>query len=546
MTAVTILGPDGNPLQAAPRRASALAGGGNTPYDAADIYGQHMEAWRPFLWSPDTELNTYRDRIVSRVRDLVRNDGWASGAVTRILDNAIGGSFRPISKPDYRALAMYSGNSGFDARWADEFGRAVEAHWRVWADDPGRYCDAGRRMTATQMLRMGFRHWIVDGDALAILLYLPDRVGVGRAQFATTVQMINPDRLSNPQMAFDQQSLRGGVEIDEHGAAVAYWIRKAHQADWYDAANSVSWERVPRETGWGRPIVVHYFDNEQAGQHRGGAGVLTPVVNRLKMLIKYDGSELDAAIINAIFAAYVQSPFDPALVEAVLGGDEIGAYQEARTDFHAEKRTSLNGARLPILFPGESINTVSAARPTSNFADFESAVLRNAAAGIGISAQQLSNNWSDVNYSSARAALLEAWKTLTRRRSDFAVGFASPIYSAWLEEVMETGDVPLPNGVVPEFMAARGPYSRCRWMGPGRGWVDPVAEKQGAVLGMDAGLSTLEEECAEQGLDWEDVLQQRKIEVERFEQYGLAVPSWAGMNIPAGQSAQPPKKPEAQ
>lgn len=543
---VTLTDQHGNPLlPAAPRRASALAGGGNTPYDAADVTSPHMEGWRPYLWSPDTALNVYRDRIVSRVRDLVRNDGWASGAVTRILDNAIGASFRPIVKPDYRALALYSGNKGFDASWADEFGRTVEALWRVWADDPGRYCDAGRRMTCSQMFRLGFRHWIVDGDALAILLYLPERVGVGRAHFATTVQMINPDRLSNPQLQFDQQSLRGGVEIDEFGAAVAYWIRKAHQADWYDAANSVTWERVPRETDWGRPIVVHHFDTEEGGQHRGGAGVLTPVVERLKMLIKYDGTELDAAIINAIFAAYIQSPFDPSLVGNALGEGVISNYQDERSAFHKQERTELNGARLPILFPSEEIKTVTAARPTSNFADFESAVLRNAAAGIGISAQQLSNNWSDVNYSSARAALLEAWKTLTRRRHDFAVGFASPVFAAWLEEVMEVEDLPMPSGEVPDFIECRGPYSRVRWMGPGRGWIDPVAEKQGSVLGMDAALSTLEDECAEQGLDWEENLDQRAREVKAFSDRGLAVPSWAAMNVPAGQSAQPPQKPEA-
>jgi capsid protein len=29
-------------------------------------------------------------------------------------------------------------------------------------------------------------------------------------------------------------------------------------------------------------------------------------------------------------------------------------------------------------------------------------------------------------------------------------------------------------------------------MGPGRGYVDDVKEKQGAILGMDAGLTTLE------------------------------------------------------
>lgn len=39
---------------------------------------------------------------MSRARDLVRNDGWANGAVTRLLDNAVGANFRPIMKPDYR------------------------------------------------------------------------------------------------------------------------------------------------------------------------------------------------------------------------------------------------------------------------------------------------------------------------------------------------------------------------------------------------------------------------------------------------------------
>src|SRR5690348_5824770 len=101
--AVSIVGIDGQPLR--PNRAMALANGGNAPYDAADIYGSHVAAWRPYLWSPDGEIDMFRNRFVARVRDLVRNDGWASGAVTRILDNAIGGHFRPNIKPDYKALA---------------------------------------------------------------------------------------------------------------------------------------------------------------------------------------------------------------------------------------------------------------------------------------------------------------------------------------------------------------------------------------------------------------------------------------------------------
>lgn len=534
--AVQILSADGTPL--APSRARMLAGGGRTPYDAADIYDDHLAEWRPYLWSPDGELNIFRDRIVSRVRDLVRNDGWAAGAVTRILDNAVGANFRPISKPDYRALAAFTGIRAFDATWAEEYGAAVDAHYRLWSEDAGRYCDAMRKMTMPQMLRLGFRHKIVDGDAVAQVLWLDDRVGPGRATYSTCIQILDPDRLSNPQMRFDLVNIRGGVEIDGYGAAIAYHFRRAHAGDWFNAEKANTWERIERETAWGRPIIVHDYDLDRAQQHRGGTGVLGPVVHRLKALVKYDRAELDAAILNAIFAAYVESPNDPQLMEAALGGEDIGPYQDQRAAYHDKKRVSLGGARMPLLFPGEAIKTVNAARPVSNFADFEKTVLRNFASASGLSAQQVSQDWSDVNYSSARGALLEAWKTLDRRRTDYAVGFAGQIRGAWLEEAHELVDLPLPAGA-PPFMACRSAYMRANWLGPGRGWIDPVAEREGSVLGMEAGLSTLEMECADQDLDWEENLDQRARELKGFRDRGLEPPaSWLA-NRPASVARAP-------
>jgi lambda family phage portal protein len=525
---VSILGADGKPMPARQSRASMLVGGGRTPYDAADRSSDHMSSWSPYLASPDGELNMYRDTIVSRVRDLVRNDGWASAAVTRTLDNVIGADFRPMSKPDYQALRAQTGIKAFDHVWADEFGQALEAHYRTWAYDPGRYCDTQRLQTIPQMMRLGFRHKIVDGDALAIVHWLPKRMGPGRARYATVLQMIDPDRLSNPQLQFDQDAMRGGVEVDEFGAAVAYHIRRAHQGDYFSAAKAMTWERVERETEWGRSIVIHDFDVDRAGQHRGGAGILTPVLQRLKMLIKYDGTELDAAIINAIFGAYIESPFDASMVEEAMGeGDELGRYQDGRAEFHNESKLKLGGVRMPILFPGEKINTVTAARPNSNFADFEAAMLRNVAAGTGTSTQQISQNWSDVNYSSYRAAMLEAWKTFDRRRTDYAIGFGQQIFNAFVEESMEADNLPLPVGA-PAFMDCRAAYARAKWMGPGRGYTDPVKEKQGSILGMDAGLSTLEAEAAElAGEDWRDNLDQRAVEVKRFQELGLPLPKWA-------------------
>jgi lambda family phage portal protein len=525
--ALSIIGVDGKPLR--PNKAQMLAGGGNAPYDAADIYGSHIAAWMPYLYSPDGELNMFRDRIVSRVRDLVRNDGWASGAVTRILDNAVGANLRPLVKPDYKALAAYTGNKAFDSKWADEFRKVAEANYRAWAHDQGRYCDAQRSLTFTQMMRLAFRHKLVDNDALAQIAWIPERVGRGRARYCTAVQLIDPDRLSNPQLRFDSESSRGGVVVDRYGAATGYWIRRAHQGDWWAAAESVKWDLIPRETPWGRAVIVHDFDHDRISQHRGGNGIFAPILQRMKMLWKYDETELDAAIINSMFGAYLESPFDHQLLEQAVGDDvDLTAYQTQRADYHNQRRTMLGEARIPILFPGEKINTVDAARPNSNFKDFEKAFLRNFASATGLSAQQMSHDWSDVNYSSARAALLEAWKTLERRRGDFANGFCAPIFIAWMEESMEVDEYPLPKGA-PDFMECRAMYARTQWMGPGRGWIDPVDEKKGAILGMDGGLSTLERECAEQGLDWEEVLDQREREINAFKDRGIPVPTWAGV-----------------
>ncbi len=58
---------------------------------------------------------------------------------------------------------------------------------------------------------------------------------------------------------------------------------------------------------------------------------------------------------------------------------------------------------------------------------------------------------------------------------------------------------------------------------PGRGWVDPVKEAKAAHLRMQIGLSTLEDECASQGLDWEEVLEQLAREKAKITELGLTI-----------------------
>ncbi len=545
---VRILDARGNPMvRAAPSRA-ALSARSNIPYDAADRTGAYTAEWNPYLYSPDGEMNPWRDTIVARMRDLVRNDGWASGAITRVLDNAVGANFRPIAKPDWKALAYYTGIKAFDATWAYEYSKAIDASYRTWSGSDGRWCDAQRRLTIPQMIRVAFRHRLIDGDNLIQPQWRPERCAPGRARYATAMQLLDPDRLSNPMMGFDMHNMRGGVEIDDDGVAVAYHIRAAHQGDWFSAGKSLRWDRIERETEWGRPTMIHDYDSDRADQHRGGVGILGPVVNRLKMLFRADTAEVDATILNSIFGAWLESPFDKEFADETFNaGDTLGGYQSARGDYHADTRIRIPGVgpNLAQMFPGETLKQLDTKRPSTGYPIFQKAVLRNVAQAAGISAQQASNDWSDVNYSSARGAMLEFWKTMTRRRDDFASGTCQPMYRCFVEEAHDIDDVPLPAGA-PEFFEFPEAFARAKWVGPGRGWIDPVAEVKGAILGMDSALMDYDEICAEQGVDGDDMIAGRAQTIKRFRDAGLEPPSWAGMglnDVPANQTI---KDPEAQ
>lgn len=540
-----ILDAGGQPMRALPSSAmphgdlavrrrqplAALQGGSIAAYDAADPWNRDMAGWGAWLGSPDTEGNPYRDMLVARIRDLVRNDGWASGAVTKLVDAVVGGYALLVAEPDLAYLRQFS--PAFDEVWAEEFGEVIEARWRHFAEDPiGLWADISRRHTFSEMSGLAFRTRIVDGDEIAISHWEPDRVGPGRAQYSTCFQLMDPDRLSNPFNQPDRPYMRGGVQIDDYGAAIGYHLRRAHQADWFVPDRAYTWEYVDRETAWGRPIVVHDFDSDRAAQHRSPGGILKPVVGRLRMLANYDATELQASVVNAVLAAWIESPFDHSLLAEGLEGSpvelkrEMLAYQTDRMAFHRDQPMALNGVRIPLAYPGERINMNQATRPATNFGEFEGAVQRNIASAIaGLAAPEFSGNWAEVNYSAAKAARNVSYKSVTRMRKRHFARFNTPLYSNWLEEDFDRREMPLPNGA-PSFLEARAAYSGCAWYGPGSGYIDELAERRGYVLGLDAGTDTLKELCASQGKDWRKVVRQRGIEYRAFEGEGLPHATW--------------------
>ena len=516
------------------------------PYDAADWTSQELGTWLPQVRSPDSEISIHRDRIAGRARDLRRNDPWAAGAISRILDSTIGASYRFVSKPDYRALALRA--RGFDAVWANEYRQALEALWRTYSEDLGYYNDVGRRLTISQMFRLCLGHKLVDGESLLVAQWREDRMGAGAATYATCFEGVDPDRLSNPNMGPDTRYMRNGVEQDEDGVHVAYHIHKAHQFDWYNATESMTWERIEREDpdGWRR--VYHDYDADRFGQSR-GVSIFAPALRSLKMLSRLYGVKLQAETVATAFGMYVTSPFDQEMVRAALDNEDDeeaawGWYQNMRSDFHSERDVGITGFKFATLAPGEKIESVAPGASQHEVTPFAHEMLRAFSACIGTSAEEVTNDYSESSWSSARAGIVQSEKTYNRRCDEFDLNTATPVIATWMEEPFERGELPLPRNA-PSFLEMRTAYARGRWLGAPRGWVDPVAERQGVVLGLDAGLSTLEDESAKQGLDWEETLEQRALEFHRMEELGLPRPQWFGVEQSAGDASQPPQKPSA-
>jgi capsid protein len=149
----------------------------------------------------------------------------------------------------------------------------------------------------------------------------------------------------------------------------------------------------------------------------------------------------------------------------------------------------------------------------------------------------MSMDFSQTNYSSARAALAVAWTETLAFRGLIAAQIANPFFVAWLEEAFDIGVIKTPAGA-PDFYDAIEAYAECKWIGPGRGYIDPTKEIDAAAARIEAGISTLEDECAEQGKDWEEVLEQSAREQQKRRELGLTASGPA--LLAAGQDARNP------
>jgi capsid protein len=143
-------------------------------------------------------------------------------------------------------------------------------------------------------------------------------------------------------------------------------------------------------------------------------------------------------------------------------------------------------------------------------------ILRAISAALGLPYELVAKDFSKTNYSSARAALLEARRYFKVRQEWLAQKLCQPVWEMLLEEAYLRGELKANN-----FYDKRLDWVRARWIAPGWSWVDPLKEVKASKEAITGNISSLADEAAGQGKDWEEILEQRAREEQKRKELGL-------------------------
>ena len=541
----------GNRTLAVTDRPETGAFGGGL--EGAERTSRETMLWAPSRLSADQIINGFggsggglfgaKTEADLRGRDTVTNDGYAQGVVDINRDSIVGDQYRLNSQPNWIVL-QNDVSPSFDEAWAEEFQEAVEEKFNLVADSSANWLDASRQLPFTGLIRLGIAGFVYTGEVVATCEWIRE----ADRPFNTAIQIISPARLSNPYGATERRHLRNGVKRDDRGKPEGYWIRRSYPTEFYDP-DSFRWDLIPAYKPWGRKMVVHIKDTIQPSQTRGIAAMVA-VLKQMRMTKRFQEVVLQNAVINASYAATIESELPTEVVAAAMNGGSasnitegftgfVGAYLGMLDSYLSQSNSiAVDGAKMPHLFPGTKLNAKTLGTPGGVGTEFETSLLRHTAAGLGISYEELANDFSKTNYSSGKLASLKTQRHMAARKKFVADKFANDIYALWLEEELNAGSLPLPLGWDSRVFYmpwGKEALTACDWIGAGRGQVDEFKETQAALLRIQGGLSTREKEIARLiGGDYRKVFRQLSREQKLADKLDLdfsqATADKSGMN----------------
>ena len=441
--------------------------------------------------SADAELQTGLTLMRNRSRQMVRDSSYAKRAKAIVVNNVIG--------PGVGMQAQVSTTRG-DLN--ERINSAIEAAFSEWSAADS--CHTGGKLHFNDQERQAFGQIFEAGEVL-VRMHMRR---FGNSKVPLALELIEAERLAHdvmPGSVDPNADIRMGVEVDRFGRPIAYWIRELHPGD-LRMRQGVSdrYERVPADQ------IFHLYIVDRWPQTRGEPWMHTGL-RKVDEMNEYTGLELSAARGSAAYFATITTP-DPE--NASLPTDDT---EDDKPVMDLEPLT------IQELAPGEELQFHHPDRPNSALDPFMRAMLREFAAGTGVSYESVSRDYSQSNYSSSRLALLEdrdLWRVLQQW---WLRSFRLPLHRKWLQQAALAGAIP--GLSVTAYATDIAKHEAVRFKPRGWGWVDPTKEVNAFKEAIKGGVTTLTDVIAAtgEGRDLEDFIAVRKRELELLSAAGIEV-----------------------
>jgi len=473
-------------------------------------------------WSPRRisyrEEGVQRERLANRADDLYANDPHACSLIEAISVNSVGPGLWPQSKPNYKRL-------GISEDEANDIAEQAEFEFELFN------CEADVR-GISDFYGIQFQNLVsmlVKGEFLNLPLML-NKPQHSNRRYRLALQCLDPLRLRTPVGQSANPDIRDGVRIGLLGEPIGYLIANPKGGQLVGAMLDQDFVELPPMRGH-RHVVMHRFHQKQPEQNRGFT-ILGPAMGFFRNFADYMDYELLGAIIASSFPVWIEktNPYDATGLH--------GVKQTINADGSTTNHRETPPGQILYGNPGEKPHILKSDRPGNSFQVFVETVLRAVGAATGMPYEVISKDFSKTNYSSARAALQEAWRVFELYQDWLVTHFCQQVWEMFFEEAVLRGRIKLPAGA-PNFYEYRAEYCAASWVGPERTNVDPVKEMVSDIMGLNAGIITLADIAAKRNKDWEAQAKQRKRERDKFKELELDPdpPSVSESKDPLHQSA---------
>jgi lambda family phage portal protein len=452
--------------------------------------------WDTFLNSPDREIRIDGPTLRGRSRQLFRDNAHIAGFVQQLKNDVIG-----YEQDGIRLQARIKTPRG---KISDELKRAnlaiEEAFW-CWAEPEN--CSADGQNSWGDLQRLALGTWIVDGECFI------RRLRGFNNKYGYALQMLDADQFDhgyNVAAESGRAEIRMSVEIDRYGRPVAYHPFKHHPNDDAFRRGDRTRVRIPADE------IIHLYTQLRPGQTR-GLPALTPILIAMKMLDGYTEAEITQARIAASAGGFLTSTGeDAAMYTQGMEPDDLSSLATEGSRMVID----LEPGVVRALPPGMQYQNSDPSHPNGNFAEFQKAILRTVARGLGVSYNSFGNDLESVNYSSIRAGMLAERDTFRLMARWLTMRLHRPVYRDFLSMGSLYNVVSLPYPDVDKC-------TTCNWLYRGWPWVDPLNDAQAFEILRKNGLTNRTIALGEMGRDRDEVWPVLKEEEDEAEAIGIDV-----------------------